>query len=319
MLDSNVLAQLSQLKTDIQASKDIAEGTVAATSGRFGFVRCDDGRDAFLAPEKMDRVLPGDRVKVCLTKNNKDKYDAELETLLESTISKFVGQYRIKGKGHFVVPSGRDFNRWVFVPPSQRKAAKDGDFVVAKLARHPWKDSKTQANILFIIGQPTDSHIEHKYIKAKYDLNYRSTDNHGQQLEEIQNLCASESFGERCDLTALPFVTIDSATTLDMDDALYAEKTASGYTLHVAIANPSSLIHADTALAQQAFTCSQSVYLLGGTVPMLPAALAHYGFSLEEQKLKPALVCSLNIDNQGQVTNTEFKLANIRSAANLSY
>jgi len=81
MFDPNTLAQLNKLKTDIQSSKDYAEGTVAATSGRFGFVRTDDGRDAFLSPEKMDRLLHGDRVKVSITENDKGKLEAEKKRL----------------------------------------------------------------------------------------------------------------------------------------------------------------------------------------------------------------------------------------------
>lgn len=47
----------------------------------------------------------------------------------------------------------------------------------------------------------------------------------------------------RRDLTALDFVTIDSASTEDMDDALYAESTADGkLLLTVAIADPTARI-----------------------------------------------------------------------------
>ncbi|WP_096087576.1 VacB/RNase II family 3'-5' exoribonuclease [Agaribacterium haliotis] len=319
MLDPNALAALSQLKTDIQATKDYAEGVVAATSGRFGFVRCDDGRDAFLAPEKMERVLPGDRVQVSLNENAKGKLEAELEKLQEPGLSKFVGQYRVRGKGHFVVPGGRDFSRWIFIPPQQRKGAKEGDFVIAKISRHPWRDGRAQANILFRIGQPDDAFIEHKYIKAKYDLNYRSGEEHSKQLEAVQNDFANENFGERDDLSALPFVTIDSASTLDMDDALYAQKKGDGYELKVAIADPASFLAQGSALAEQAQNCAQSVYLLGGTVPMLPAAIAHYAFSLEAEKLKPALVCSMEINANGEVSSANFSRAKLRSAAKLSY
>lgn len=48
---------------------------------------------------------------------------------------------------------------------------------------------------------------------------------------------------ERRDLTALDFVTIDSASTEDMDDALYVEAAADGKLhLTVAIADPTARI-----------------------------------------------------------------------------
>ncbi len=64
MLDQNVMAQLRQLKTEIIESKDQGEGEVRGSQRRFGFVKLDDGRDVFLAPDDMQRGFPGDRVKI---------------------------------------------------------------------------------------------------------------------------------------------------------------------------------------------------------------------------------------------------------------
>jgi exoribonuclease-2 len=71
MLNADALQQLSKLKKNIQDNKDYAEGIVRGTQNRFGFVMLDDGREAFLPPEEMQQVLPGDRVKVSLTENEK--------------------------------------------------------------------------------------------------------------------------------------------------------------------------------------------------------------------------------------------------------
>jgi len=321
MFDPNTLAQLNKLKTDIQSSKDYAEGTVAATSGRFGFVRTDDGRDAFLSPEKMDRLLHGDRVKVSITENDKGKLEADLEKLISSEINKFVGQYRVKGAGHFVVPSGTQFNRWVFVPPSQRKGSKEGDYVVAKMAKHPYKDGRAQANVVFRVGQPGDDFIEHKYTKAKYDLNYRTNEGFNKQAEALSQATDSLSISDAGleDLTDLGFFTIDSASTLDMDDALYVEKHEQHYLVYTAIAGPAQFIEQKSEIAKQAQTCGQSVYLLGGTVPMLPAQIAHHTFSLEAGKPRPSLVAKLTVALDGEVVECQFVKAMIKSHHKLSY
>ena len=49
------------------------------------------------------------------------------------------------------------------------------------------------------------------------------------------------TLGNRVDLRDIPFVTIDSATTEDMDDALFAERTDNGWRLRVAIADPTGI------------------------------------------------------------------------------
>lgn len=321
MLDSNVLAQLTQLKTDIQSSKDYAEGTVAATSGRFGFVRTDDGRDAFLSPEKMDRLLPGDRVKIEVIDKGKGKIEAHLEKFLSSELSKFVGQYRVKGAGHFVVPSGVKFCRWIFIPPAQRKGAKDGDFVIAKISRHPYRDGKAQANIVYKIGQPDEPYIEHKYTKAKYDLNYRTDSAHQKQVSAIQALFSEGDFGERKDLSHLDFLTIDSVHTLDMDDALAIEKLddTDSYRLYAAIAAPGSFIEPGSVLAKQAQSSAQTVYLLGGAVPMFPANVGNHCFSLIEGETRPALVCEMLVASNGTISEFSFYPASVCSRHKLNY
>ena len=73
MLNADALSQLRQLKSDIEEHKVVYSGTVKATNGRFGFVALDDGRDVFLPPEEMQRVLPGDRVNITEQEGDKGK------------------------------------------------------------------------------------------------------------------------------------------------------------------------------------------------------------------------------------------------------
>ena len=82
MLSKDALTTLSQLKDTIQTSKDMASGTVRGTSGRFGFVHLDDGREAFVDPEQMMRVFPEDRVEISISSNEKGQLNAELEKFI---------------------------------------------------------------------------------------------------------------------------------------------------------------------------------------------------------------------------------------------
>jgi len=331
MLDKNILSQLSQLKADIQASKEYATGTVAGTSGRFGFVRLEDGRDAFLSPEKMQRVISGDRVKVSLTENDKGQLEAALEELQEQFLTRFLGQYKTSPKGHFVVPLGNTpglkaapINRWIFVPPKFRGQSKDGDMVVAKLIQHPYKDGRASAKVLEHIGQENAPFIERSYTAAKYDLIPRLNDSAKKQTRAIETAFNNEQFGDqRTDLTAVPFVTIDAASTRDMDDALALQKStvdgATVYRLTVAIADPSSFIAQNSALAQSAQRYGQSLYLLGGAIGMLPETLANGSFSLQEGKTRPALVCQQTFNADGVLAEFSFEKALIKSQHKLSY
>lgn len=319
MLDKETLSQLSKLKADIHASRDFAEGVVASTAGRFGFVRLDDGRDAYLSPEKMQRVLPGDRVRVELLQNKEGKLEARLEKLIRSDLKRFVANYHVKGNAHFVEPVDSHINRWIFVPPKNRYGAKENEVLVARVTQHPWKDGKAQAKVLETLGKPEDAFYELRYTCAKYALNLPAPKKAEAEIKDIVQRFANSEFGVREDLTELDFVTIDSASTRDMDDALTIEKTDSGFVLHVAIADPSDFIDPESMLASVAEKKAQTLYLCGGVLPMLPEELANNYFSLLEGENRPALVCKIELDEQARVTHYEFKPALIRSRHKLSY
>src|SRR5690625_6480160 len=120
MFDNDALQKLSALKSSLQSQKELAQGVVRTTTKRFAFVRLDDGAEAFLAPDEAQKVLPGDRVEVSLTRNDKNQLEATLEKLLSSELSHFVGRYQIRGTAHFIEPDVPHFNRWLIVPPQAR-------------------------------------------------------------------------------------------------------------------------------------------------------------------------------------------------------
>lgn len=317
MLDQSSLAQLTQLKTAIIASKEYGEGTVVGSKGNYGFVRLDDGRDAFLNTEKMQRVLPGDRVKVLLTKNDKDQLEGQLEALLSTGLKRFVAEYKTKDHLHFVLPQIEHFSRWIFVPPQFRGKCQAGDYVLCELTSHPYGDGKAAAKVVARLGQPSDAYIEHKITIAKHGL-YRYW--HKDAIAQMET-CANEAAAltGRADFTSIPFVTIDGATTQDMDDAVFCQTNAEGYVLQVAIADPASFIPPSSPIARAARDNAQTVYLPGETLSMLPERLATYSFSLVEQQARPALIVTIELDADARVKSYQFAQGKIQSRHKLTY
>ncbi|MBB3167943.1 VacB/RNase II family 3'-5' exoribonuclease [Simiduia aestuariiviva] len=329
MFDPSALQQLKQLKQDIRASRDIIQGTVRGTQSRFGFVNLDDGRDAFLAPEQMDRVLPGDRVEVEVFEvtegKQAGKFEAKIEKLLASDLGRFVGRYTVRGQGHFVAPDLPQLSRWIFLPPKARKGAKPGDFLLCSIAQHPFHhQGKAQAKVERIVGGDTLAGIETEYMLAKFDLPVLSSEAQKQADQQAatlsEQLTSAIESSARDDLTELPFVTIDGANTADMDDALHIEALPNGgYQLRVAIAQPSCLITPESPLFLQAHAKANTLYFPGNQKLMLPKQLSHESFSLVANALRPALVAELTIDAKGAVAECRFALAKIRSHGKLSY
>ena len=318
MFDISTLAQLTELKTAIIASKEYGQGTVVGSNGRFGFVKLEDGRDAFLNPDKMQSVLPGDKVKVLLTKNDKDQLEATIEALQEHAFKRFVGVYKIKGSNHFVLPTIKNFNRWIFLPPQFRSKCQDGDNILCELLRHPYEEEgKAAAKVVANIGKDADPYFEHKLVIAKFGLYRYWPKEASEQASECKKLALK--LDKRTDFTHIPFVTIDSYSTRDMDDAVYAVASDEGFDVYIAIADPSSFISPSSAIAKGARDYAQTVYLPGEVLPMLPDNLATEAFSLLENENRPTLICRAQVSPTGEIIRFNFEKGIIRSRCKCNY
>ncbi len=319
MFNSDALNQLKQLKQEIRATKEVFEATVKGTPGRFGFAVLDDGRECFLSPDEMQKAFPGDRVQVELGKDEKERLTATIGKCLKSELKEFTGRYVEKGTAHFVEPDLPMLSRWLYVPPDRRQGAKAGDLVRARVAQHPARSGKGQVHVLKVIGTEQDIGIEGRYTAEKYNLSQVWPDAVEQQAQALGEQQIAEAGSQRQDLRDWPFVTIDSESTQDMDDALCAESRVDGWLLHVAIADPAGLIPVGSPLDLDAGRRGSSFYLPDRVIPMLPPRLATELCSLKPGLDRLALVCSMDIGTDGTIRSYELREALIHSKAKLSY
>lgn len=319
MLNADALNQLRQLKTDIKENKEVYPGTVKATNGRFGFVALDEGRDVFLPPEEMQKVLPGDRVTVTEVKGDNGKTQGLIEELLESNLTTFVGRYLVKGKGHFVAPETPGIGRWIFIPPKERQGANPDDYIYCRISQHPIKDGKGQAQVLRIIGKAGETGIERNFTLATFDMDDAFPEAVQQQADALTEEAIASHSDDREDRRDQPYVTIDSPGTQDMDDALLAVPNATGWKLSVAIADPTALIEPDSPAELEARARATAIYFPGEPRPMLPDTLSTRLCSLMPDVDRLSLVCDLQVNNDGSLGEFSFHRATIRSRGKLSY
>ena len=112
---------------------------------------------------------------------------------------------------------------------------------------------------------------------------------------EVAAIDLDRSLAERAlvDLTSLPFVTIDAATSRDLDQALHVEVGGGpgvAYVVRYALADAAHFVPKDSALFEEALTRGASVYLPGFSVPMLPRELSEGVVSLNPDGPRRALV-----------------------------
>ncbi|WP_136067195.1 exoribonuclease II [Modicisalibacter radicis] len=315
MLQNNAL--LSQLKQQIRDTTPRVEGVIKATERGFGFLETDDGESYFVPPPAMKQVIHGDRVEATL-KEDGDKKSVEPERLVEAGLDRFIARVQKRDGRLAVVPDHPSINN-VLKARIKRSldedSIDDGDWVVARLVRHPLKpdDRAFFSQIDELIAKHDNPAVPWRVTLARHALEQASP-------EAGEEWPLADEGLEREDLTARAFFTIDGAKTRDMDDALHVETRAEGgWRLWVAIADPTAYVAENHAADREAQIRAFTVYLPGQNVTMLPEVLADDLCSLKEGETRPALACTLDVNADGSLGDYRFFAANVRSHARLVY
>lgn len=313
MLQDNPL--LAQLKQQLHSQTPRAEGVVKATEKGFGFLEVDAQKSYFIPPPQMKKVMHGDRI-IAVIHSEKEKESAEPEELVEPFLTRFVGKIHRKDDRLSIVPD-HPLLKDAIPCRAERGVThdfKEGDWAVAEMRRHPLKgDRSFYAELTKFITFGDDHFVPWWVTLARHNLEKEAPNGVATEMQD-EGL-------ERRDLTALDFVTIDSASTEDMDDALFVEESADGkLLLTVAIADPTAWIVEGSKLDDAAKIRAFTNYLPGFNIPMLPRELSDDLCSLRAEVVRPVLACRMTLSADGTIEdNIEFFAANIESKAKLVY
>lgn len=310
---------LAQLKQQIHDSKEQVEGVVKSTDKAYGFLECDK-KNYFIAPPSMKKVMHGDKIKATIEKQG-DKEQAEPEALIEPMLTRFIAKVRFNKDNKLqVLVDHPSINQPIGAQQAKsvKEELQEGDWVVANLKTHPLRDDRFfYATINQFICRADDEFAPWWVTLARHEQSRYPA----QGVEHYEMLDQKT----RENLTALHFVTIDSESTMDMDDALYIEpitqnSVQTGWKLVVAIADPTAYIALDCQIEQEAKQRCFTNYLPGFNIPMLPRELSDELCSLIANETRPALVCYIETDLAGNITaKPHFVSAYVQSKAKLVY
>ncbi|MEW5561268.1 exoribonuclease II [Enterobacter asburiae] len=306
---------LAQLKQQLHSQTPRAEGVVKGTEKGFGFLEVDAQKSYFIPPPQMKKVMHGDRI-IATIHSDKGKESAEPEELVEPFLTRFVGRVQKKDDRLSIVPDHPLLKDAIQCRPvrSLEHDFKEGDWAVAEMRRHPLKgDRSFYAELTQFITFGDDHFVPWWVTLARHNLEKVAPDGAATEMQD-EGL-------ERRDLTALNFVTIDSASTEDMDDALFAEVAEDGKLhLTVAIADPTAWIVEGSKLDNAAKIRAFTNYLPGFNIPMLPRELSDDLCSLRPDVVRPVLACRMILAEDGAIEDDiEFFAATIESKAKLAY
>ncbi|WP_433377028.1 RNB domain-containing ribonuclease [Actinoplanes sp. CA-142083] len=121
------------------------------------------------------------------------------------------------------------------------------------------------------------------------------------------------------DRTDVPFVTIDPATSRDLDQAMHLSRREGGYRVRYAIADVASYVRPGGALEAETWARGQTIYLPDGRIPLHPEVLGEGAASLLPDGDRAAVVWTIDLDADGGTTGVAVERALVRSRAKLDY
>lgn len=138
------------------------------------------------------------------------------------------------------------------------------------------------------------------------------------QAEELR--AHPPSFEAHTDRTDIEFVTIDPASSMDLDQAVCIRRDGDGYLVHYAIADVGAWVEPGTPVDEEAHRRGQTMYAPGARVPLHPPALSEDAASLlADGTPRPAMLWTHHLDAVGHVTSTTLERAMVLNRAKLSY
>lgn len=125
---------------------------------------------------------------------------------------------------------------------------------------------------------------------------------------------------DHIDRTDVAFVTLDPASSTDLDQAFSIEYSSGGdMVLRYAIADVAWFVRPDSPLDVEAWRRGVTVYLPDGRAPLYPPAMSEGAVSLLPDGPRPAVVFIVRVDGDGNAVLDGVERAIIRSRAKLAY
>ena len=124
---------------------------------------------------------------------------------------------------------------------------------------------------------------------------------------------------QHADRTAMPFVTLDPATSTDLDQAFSIEASGSDLLLHYAIADVAWFVEDGDAVDVEAWARGETLYLPDGKAGLYPPVIAEGAASLLPSGPRPAVIFTVRVAEDGGVKLDGAERAIIQSRAKLAY
>lgn len=287
----------------------------------YGFARpLEGGDDLFLSAREMYQVFDGDEVLVAVAGlDRRGRAEGQIVEVLVRAHTQVVGRYMEESGIGFLLPHNTRIKNHILIPPKAKGGARHGQLVSATLTDYPSATLGAKGRIEEVLGDHLDPGLEIDVAIRAHGIPWEWPEEVLREAGALGEEPAEADKAHRVDLRATPFITIDGEDARDFDDAVWCEQDGKAFQLRVAIADVSHYVPVSSALDEEAGIRGNSVYFPERVVPMFPEVLSNGLCSLKPRVDRLAMVCEMQIDENGELQHYTFYEAVIHSHARLTY
>lgn len=301
------------------AAEERWEGKLSMNPRGFGFVAALGHDDVYVAPDAIGGALHGDRVEIEVIGRSSRGVEGRIRRVVARRSPRVAGLLRRRGRSAWLEPDDTRIRGpiVIVVPP---KVGKDGEAAVVNITRFPSAaNENAEGELLRVLGEPGDPNVEVAKILVREGVEEQHPEAAIAAAEALASRILMKVPESRRDLREVPLPTIDPEDARDHDDAVWVERTESGYRAYVAIADVSEYVEEESALDAEARARGCTIYLPDRAIPMLPSALAADVCSLLPERDRLCLCVIAELDAGARVTSYEVVEGVMRSQAMLTY
>ncbi len=306
-------------KYTLPENAGLIRGEISISGGNFGFLDVVGESSIFISGHYLNTAMNGDTVLVRILKNNTNSNksrEGEVYKIVRRARDVIVGVFEHNLSFGFVRP--KNSVKDIYIPKKKIKGAKTGDLVAVKIYFWGDDEKKPEGEVVSILGDPQDTEALISALLINNGIQEKFPNEVIKETDKL-NDDFSEEIEKRRDLRHLDIITIDGSDAKDLDDAVYVEKTDTGYRLFVSIADVSYYVKSGSELDREALKRGNSIYLVDRVIPMLPRKLSNNLCSLNPDEDKLTFTVEIEFDSDGKVVKNDFYKSVIKSKYRMTY
>ena len=230
--------------------------------------------DIFLPPPEAAKGMHGDRALVHIARRAAEgRAEGEIIRILRRAHITVVGEFRIKKRGNYVIPSDERVQQWIEIPEGMEIPAAepaidrvgpapqivqtveelDGMIVNVEILEFPADGDQGVGRVVEILGFPNDFGVDVEIMIRKHHLPHHFPAATVNEARAMAHEIPAGEYALRRDFRSFDIVTIDGETARDFDDAVWVERLPNGhYALQVHIADVSHYVKPGSAIDTEA-------------------------------------------------------------------